>query len=837
MKTSSAIDEVWVSSADDGKQDGEGETEAGEASGSTSGSQRNPDGPKGKQKVSCTLCRQGKIRCDKPPDGPCSRCTKTGRECTLPAYRKPGRALGAKNKYYGVDRALKQIESGLKRLKRNSGNPDEALAALLDAEGVSTASHPPASSSLAGATQNANSAETLAQLPQITEGLPESQLSLDLFTSQSLLSLPIELPPHPSTSTANIAEPFDFSLPVDTTVSIHDPSPKHHQPSPISSKGMRTRSNKGNSVGSPSGSAHPVSNPLGLLAEASTAAGAGSPSPPRSPAQAFIIEEDPLRFLEGLLQGPVDSNLSQFQLPDKIVLEGLNSSFQGGSNEDVVYFKSRISRTIRDIGEKYDPILQALVTEEEARQFFQYFMDNVHKLIATMDAQIHTFEFVRSRSAFLFTTVLLCGSLFIPGSTAACTRLRLHSARLARAIVHEGFRSTEIIQGFMHYISWLPPPEHFSDERIPLNTSIAYTLATELGIDQPLGSTAHLNPTEEPLLQADLEGFDGGHREVVSRLIRNRERIWGRFYLIESTIAVALGRPSMFTETPPLFDNEWHLAEFATGEDHFTAACISLRKSFTLLSADVRARLRCRASEGADWITDFVDATLDPWRQHWIETSSPEIARYLSSIYRYGRLWILSTGLPRLSNAEETAAIAPKLAKDCLEAALDGISSGIEHHSSTNYFWHFPNQLAPSFAWMSILALHLWTPSEPLNPSCIISSQARLLGVIGHLAGILQTVGTTPSHRNGLSAVYAKHLFAVIKSHLAKLRSAQREEYEMVGLDQLKHEGPYNVGADVGTMPSGTITPIFGMENAFVQPFSSWGTDWWLTSAQEFSDP
>ncbi|KAM0753803.1 hypothetical protein T439DRAFT_322691 [Meredithblackwellia eburnea MCA 4105] len=777
-----------------------------------------------KAKVSCIPCRQAKMRCDRQeqePDGICTRCRKTNRECALPEYRKPGRVLGAKNKYQGVDRALRQIESGLKHLHRDDTSADGAITRLLNADASTNFS---LASSSGGHGDKAASA---------TDGyLSRNSFSTSAQSGGDAFFLDASNPAHSSTA----------SIPL----------------LPSSSSSINSLLNLPENHSSHTDASHqlpPATNPLGLLAEASSSAAAAlvlAPPPSSHELPGKINLNQSLTSLEGLLQGPVDPALSNIPIPTETLLRGLSESIAGctgkGKERHAEYFRPRICSTIRDIGPAFDPMSLALVTEEEAAEFIEYFFRHVHHFVATLDPNLHTLEFIRKRSSFLLTVLLLCGSYWTPGAGAANKRLELHAARLVRLIQQQNFRSLEIVQGLTIYTSWLPPTEHVSDEKLFGLASFALTMAQELGVEKTIESRMRERPDTEPLLMADLEGLDVREHVIVERIIRNRQRAWLRLWLLESSISVTLGRASIFQETPLIRQDLWYSGREAIPEDYLTCAMVHLRRSLASLSAEVKARLQYRPHEGADWITEFMDATLNPWRRRWVGSELSDISGYMLSAYRYGRLCIMSLGLPRLTmgGSPSASAMPSRLAKDAFSSAVEGIVAGIEQLTVSKYFWHHPNQLSPAFAYMSIVALQLWSPSEPMNPVSFVPSQARLLGLVGHLASLLAKVGTTPSHRNGLDAVYARHLFTVVTSHVTRLQSSSYEHEHPNGLgghmDGSIHEGNQEgrfelSHNDISVGGSGAVTPMFGLESSSLEPFTNWGADWWLTGGgADFAD-
>jgi hypothetical protein len=67
---------------------------------------------------------------------------------------------------------------------------------------------------------------------------------------------------------------------------------------------------------------------------------------------------------------------------------------------------------------------------------------------------------------FLFSIILFLGALYTPESGAATKRLRFHVERLVPKIVMGGYRSLEIVQAFVTFQCWQPPPLQPNEDRL-----------------------------------------------------------------------------------------------------------------------------------------------------------------------------------------------------------------------------------------------------------------------------------------------------------------------------------------------------------------------------------
>lgn len=159
---------------------------------------------------------------------------------------------------------------------------------------------------------------------------------------------------------------------------------------------------------------------------------------------------------------------------------------------------------------------------------------------------MHTPDFVRSRSALLFTWILAVTTQFDIAHRSMAKRLRLHGEKLSQIVHSRGFKSVDIVQGF--YISLLSPTPAATivEERISMYTTHAFGLAAELNLDQGVpvdrsGATTaryprsaaspHIGEFTSPaaISPHGQELNDAAEESVLrQRLARNRERTWVR---------------------------------------------------------------------------------------------------------------------------------------------------------------------------------------------------------------------------------------------------------------------------------------------------------------------
>jgi hypothetical protein len=158
---------------------------------------------------------------------------------------------------------------------------------------------------------------------------------------------------------------------------------------------------------------------------------------------------------------------------------------------------------------------------------------------------MYTVSFTRSRSAFLFTSIMAASALFIPTASALSTRLSAHCKTLAHRILVQRHRSVEIVLAFMVNVPWMFPGKHSTDDDTCWYVAMATAIAIDLSLHKVLlPADALMTANSRGLARGDcldpgtalaLDGFpdvDPGS-ELGSRLLRRRERCWIALFVLE----------------------------------------------------------------------------------------------------------------------------------------------------------------------------------------------------------------------------------------------------------------------------------------------------------------
>jgi hypothetical protein len=184
------------------------------------------------------------------------------------------------------------------------------------------------------------------------------------------------------------------------------------------------------------------------------------------------------------------------------------------------------------------------VTLNETDIMFTFFYQNLSHTRWGLDPIVHTSSFVRSRSAFLFTSILAASALFLPSTAALSKRLSVHCKRLAHLAIVNRNRSPEIVLAFMINIPWMSPGKHWADDETCSYMAMALTVAVDLSLNKLVVPCARLPNIGEKAPKSEcitarkalaLDGFSDvdPNSAVAQRLLRSRERIWLALFVLD----------------------------------------------------------------------------------------------------------------------------------------------------------------------------------------------------------------------------------------------------------------------------------------------------------------
>ncbi|KKK26901.1 hypothetical protein ARAM_001239 [Aspergillus rambellii] len=428
-----------------------------------------------------------------------------------------------------------------------------------------------------------------------------------------------------------------------------------------------------------------------------------------------------------------------------------------------------------DIGPEMDPIEIGLVTMNEAESLFSFFHQNLAHTRWGLDPLIHTVEFVRSQSAFLFTSIMAAATLFLPSATALSKRLSRHSKYLANMIIKQRLRSVEIVLGFMVNVPWMAPGDCLGDDDTCSYIAMALTVALDLSLNKILlPSTSFDSSLPRRLAKADcidarralhIDGFDDVDpaSECGRRLLRRRERAWIALFVLERGVCLARGRSYTVPPTA-LIENcdRWHISEFADSRDGAMNSMAVLRRNLDGLFKQVKSNCDSyQTNNTGSGAAQSIKITIESFYDQWYQTWAPEIGEGQSyALPPYVEILVTHTRLSTYGGVinHPTAPLEVKrfFRAAGLSSALNVMRAAIQGEARLK---SMPNNtvIMISFAACSALSLSVM----PTDSRSSLAPSVRNL--IEETAGVLERVGATPSHRNGASVLYGRFLRELVR--------------------------------------------------------------------------
>ncbi|SPO27877.1 uncharacterized protein UTRI_05020 [Ustilago trichophora] len=513
----------------------------------------------------CTNCRRLKMRCVGAEKGPpCNRCRNGNHECIFEESNR-GKKGGKNQKAEAMQQSLRKMEQTLATVLRSIRDP--GLAAQHG--GMVTRSPSPTfprepersskepsrsdprlthSNSFSGGDYGPRSPWNRVADPYSSHGThagaSPARGSNDGASPMSTIN--------PNAVAQRSASSTEGSL--HSPANAHgtrflEPLPHHHRqqtrPGAPGFEAPRSRPSRG----SPRLHSLPDNtlNPLGLLAEASLHNTQRARKLARSGASNNSRDKDSQR-----------SGSTGGQSPDKTVKseggDDESPAGQGGSQSEAKrkiplgvasqnYFRPgpmTILPLRRIIIEREMPpelLTLGIVTSEEVLDLFSIFFRRCTQHVCLLDAEWHTPTFICSRSPFLFTCVCTVASKFYerrPDLHAKCLAL---TRKVAFDVVNRGFKSIEIVQGFLLMAMYAQPAERFEEDKTWMYSGIALRMATDLNLHRKSVATFNDSPHPDDPAVLDRE------REIL-----NRERTWYVCFALDRGLSIQMGKPYTIRE-------------------------------------------------------------------------------------------------------------------------------------------------------------------------------------------------------------------------------------------------------------------------------------------------
>ncbi|KAI0394161.1 hypothetical protein F5Y17DRAFT_429118 [Xylariaceae sp. FL0594] len=485
-----------------------------------------------------------------------------------------------------------------------------------------------------------------------------------------------------------------------------------------------------------------------------------------------------------------------------------------------------------DVGLDLDPVELGLLTFPEAQALFKYFYEKLSHTRWGVDPVLHTVEFVRKRSAFLFTSICAASALFQPSLEALHKRLSAHQQYLADLVITKRCKSVEIVLAFMVSIPWLPAGEHWADDETSTYISMALSIALDLYLNKLILPSAPETPfSRDNIPTSDhissrraliVDGFPDLDplSELGRRLLRRRERTWLSLFVLERGAALARGRSYMLPMSP-LIENcdHWHLCELADRWDGSIVSVAVLRRDLAKLIANIRGICDSYVNGVSDnAIVEKLKKEINMFFDRWYQTWPMQIGdRDQFTLPPYVEILASHTRLSMYSSVINYSS-APSVARHFFRSA--GLSSALNvlrvAVQGEGQLRSMPNNTAIMISFAACFALRVSTAADGRGSSLAPSIRA----LIAETIDVLDRIGSAPVQRKGLSCLFAGQLRQILKHASHAVRTAETGRMTPGSSGMMPDAGHVytNPNPGHGLMPNSQMPPQLQMHGGNLPP-------------------
>ncbi|KAF2635882.1 hypothetical protein P280DRAFT_501671 [Massarina eburnea CBS 473.64] len=333
-----------------------------------------------------------------------------------------------------------------------------------------------------------------------------------------------------------------------------------------------------------------------------------------------------------------------------------------------------------------DPIAKGVINHAIATSLFERFMGNLNPFISQFDPVLHTFDYVRETSPFLFSSMLTAVAKAL--NPSIYSPLRDHAEKLFAQAFRRGDKSPEVVQAILVLTYWKEP----EDTRAFVNVGLAIRIAMELGWHK----LVHDQTT--------------GSNELEARRARNIERTWLVLFVYDRSISMQTGRPWMI-ERGQFIEavGEWYSSSLASLHDGLLCAFVTLR----LLTADVPGLLHSRDDSLHKHVHNprplmrIMEDQVNRWQRQWTKTLEKERChRFLTAFYGEHTILLLFS-LPLQSS------LSPKSSPIDMEALWISYNAAIKmlhlvsEESSTSCLYFAQDSVHVMIAYAAVFLIKL----------------------------------------------------------------------------------------------------------------------------------
>lgn len=365
--------------------------------------------------------------------------------------------------------------------------------------------------------------------------------------------------------------------------------------------------------------------------------------------------------------------------------------------------------------------------------------------------------------------MLAASAYFLETATELADKLSCHVKFLVDVIVREGYRSPEIVLGFILNVPWMETGSLSS----PTPDKTCYYLSTALSMAIDLSLYKIVIPSSVPRPQALLERLTPQNSltaavalhldchedllpssDVARRALRSRERIWLCLYALEQGVCLARGRiPTVPTGMVIDHCENWHISEISHQNDGPIVAATVLRRDTHKLISSIRTTCDSCWSDlpanfsTTEWIQERIERFFEYWQSSWSfqVRSGGKLTPYLKIVATHTKLAAYCSAISHPS--------APKKAQQplcaaAIASALDVMKTALEPEVQQ---MAMPNNTIIMIAFAACFYLGLMSSTSN-------SLDVRTKDIIVKIVDFLEVKALLPRQRQRVPVIFCQHI-------------------------------------------------------------------------------
>ncbi|KAI0780530.1 fungal-specific transcription factor domain-containing protein [Trametes elegans] len=507
---------------------------------------------------------------------------------------------------------------------------------------------------------------------------------------------------------------------------------------------------------------------------------ASSTAPPTSP-KMHSLPDNSLNPLGLLAEASLANRRAQAAAKTTTAAEMSADQTKLGVASDV-YFKPG-PMTILPLRRLYierqvQPEMLSFVSTEEVVALFKIYFDHMNVHSPLLDPEFHTPSLVCSRSPFLLTSICAVASRFYDARPDLHPKLSDLARRLAFQVPARGYKSVEIVQGYLINTLWgCGPVQRYEQDQTWMLLGMAIRMATDLNLHRR--STAVSPDTPE-----------GRARD---REVHNRERTWILCFCLDRSFSAQMGKPYSIKEDFMIRNaSQWARSPTAISSDSALAGYADLQRILTR-SLDLLYSGTTNSS-GLQVDCDFLlviktmETQLLAWHHEWLTVRSVGLAGENDHVREYRRLIanfyfhyaMLTINAFGLQNALERSAVdIGHFFARCHSSAVSCALLLRDEMGPHGYLKYAPDShfVMGSYAVLSLLKVR---PGILIRPEfqAFLDHEQKTVAIVNDVANVFEEVAVGPLHTPALYSGFLRALISARTDPNANAAAGQDPQHQ-----------------------------------------------------------